>query len=92
MSCGLPVIVSSRAGISDWLSDAHDSIILKDPENASELVSAIRSLAVDLPLRKVIATNAPLTARKFSWDTHVSELRKLLLKAAGQKSRGAKDY
>ena len=29
MSCGLPVVVSSRAGVSDWLKNAEDSVILK---------------------------------------------------------------
>jgi UDP-glucose:(heptosyl)LPS alpha-1,3-glucosyltransferase len=88
MSCGLPVVVSPHAGVSHWLDDAQDCIILKDPQNATELAQAIRTLAVNLPLRQAIGANASVTAKKFSWDTHTNEVRKLLLKAAEDRSRG----
>ena len=88
MSCGLPVVVSPHAGVSDWFDGSQDCIILKDPQNATELAQAIRTLAVDLPLRNALGANASLTAKKFSWDTHTNEVRKLLLKAAEDKSRG----
>jgi len=88
MSCGLPVVVSQHAGVSDWLDDSQDCIILKDPQNGAELAQAIRALAADLRLRNAIGANACLTAKKFSWDTHTNEVRKLLLKAAQDKSRG----
>ena len=87
MSCGLPVVVSARTGISDWLTSAQDSLVLQDPENAQELRSAIRTLALDPALRGALAENALQTAKKFSWDTHAGELRKLLVKAAEIKSR-----
>lgn len=87
MSCGLPVVVSPRAGVSDWLLNAQDSIVLKDPQDAQELGEAIRRLALDPAFRKTIAANALGTAKKFSWSAHASELRKLLAMAAQEKSR-----
>jgi UDP-glucose:(heptosyl)LPS alpha-1,3-glucosyltransferase len=87
MSCGLPIVASCRAGVSGWLADSQDSIVLKNPENVAELAQAIRTLALNLPLRKAIAANAVLTAKRFSWDTHAREVRKLLVKAAEEKSR-----
>ena len=87
MSCGLPVIVSPAAGVSDWLTPDKDSIALNHPENAEELAGAIRSLATNAPQRSAIASNGLQTAKLFSWDTHARELRKLLVAAAAKKSR-----
>jgi UDP-glucose:(heptosyl)LPS alpha-1,3-glucosyltransferase len=90
MACGIPVIVSARAGVSAWLTQLHDSVLLKDPEDSQDLSHAIRLLATDSPRRSAIAANALLTASKFSWDTHASDLRKLMVKAFEQK-RAASD-
>jgi UDP-glucose:(heptosyl)LPS alpha-1,3-glucosyltransferase len=87
MSCGLPVVVSSAAGVSDWLSHGKDSIVLEDPENRDELIAATRLLATNSELREAIASNGLRTAAKFSWDSHVNELRKLLVAAAAEKLR-----
>jgi glycosyltransferase involved in cell wall biosynthesis len=53
------------------------------------LAAAIRSLATNSALREAIASNGLRTAAKFSWESHVNELRKLLLSAAAEKSRRA---
>ena len=87
MSCGLPVIASTRAGVSEWLTDHRDSVVLKNPENTQELANAIRLLATNPAQRDQIARNGSHTAKNFSWDTHASELRKLLVEAAESKSR-----
>jgi UDP-glucose:(heptosyl)LPS alpha-1,3-glucosyltransferase len=86
MSCGLPVIVSPAAGMSDWLSHGTDAIVLKDPENARELADAVRFLAMNPPHRNAIASNASQTAKSFTWDAHASALRKLMVAAATKKS------
>jgi UDP-glucose:(heptosyl)LPS alpha-1,3-glucosyltransferase len=85
MACGLPVIVSPKAGVSEWLAHGFDALLLKDPESASELEEAIRALAVGSHLRRTLAENAVATARKFSWDEHAAELRQLMEKAAAKK-------
>jgi hypothetical protein len=36
-------------------------------------------------LRKTLAENAVVTARKFSWDEHAAELRQLMEKVAAKK-------
>jgi len=85
MACGLPVIVSRRAGVSEWLTRGFDALLLKDPESASELADAIRALATCAQLRGALAENAVTTAGKFSWDEHAAELRQLMQKAAAKK-------
>jgi UDP-glucose:(heptosyl)LPS alpha-1,3-glucosyltransferase len=84
MACGLPVIVSRKAGVSEWLTHGFDALLLKDPENTSELADAIRA-AAGLQLRKTLSENAVATARKFSWDEHAAQLRQLMEKAAAKK-------
>jgi UDP-glucose:(heptosyl)LPS alpha-1,3-glucosyltransferase len=86
MSCGLPVIVSPRAGVSEWLTTAKDSIVLNDPEKAEELSAAIQKLAQDPSARNAMAANAIQTAKKLSWDAHTGQLRKLLAQAAEEKA------
>jgi UDP-glucose:(heptosyl)LPS alpha-1,3-glucosyltransferase len=86
MSCGLPVVVSPAAGVSDWLANGKDSIVLEDPENPGELAAAIRFLATNSSQREAIASNGLRTAAKLSWATHVNELRKLLVNIAARKS------
>jgi len=85
MACGLPVIVSPKAGVSEWLAHGFDALLLKDPENTSELADAIRAVAGSSQLRKTLAENAVVTARKFSWDEHAAELRQLMEKVAAKK-------
>ncbi len=87
MSCGLPVIVSPRAGISAWLTHLHDSVLLNDPEDSHELSAAIRLLATDPACRATLSANGALTARKFSWDTYADALRNLMLQALEQKRK-----
>jgi glycosyltransferase involved in cell wall biosynthesis len=82
MACGLPVVVSPRAGVSEWLTNGFDALLLKDPENAAELTDAIRALATGPQLRTTLAENAVATAHKFSWDEHAAELRQLMEQAA----------
>jgi UDP-glucose:(heptosyl)LPS alpha-1,3-glucosyltransferase len=90
MSCGVPVIVSARAGISAWLTDERDTLLLRDPENPVELAKAIHRLATDPAIRKAIAANGLETAKQFSWDVHARELRKLLAAAAREKALRAR--
>ncbi len=91
MSCGLPAIVSPHAGISEWLSDGRDCLLLKNPEHADELAAAIRVLVTEPARRTEIARNALSTAAKFTWDSHAAELRKLLVKAADAKRARGRD-
>jgi UDP-glucose:(heptosyl)LPS alpha-1,3-glucosyltransferase len=85
MSCGLPVVVSPHAGVSEWLTDSLDSIVMQDPENADELAQAIHKLVLDSELRGSIVANAIQTARKLSWANHSEKLRNVLASAVEQK-------
>jgi UDP-glucose:(heptosyl)LPS alpha-1,3-glucosyltransferase len=90
MACRLPVIVSRTAGISEWLADGEDSLLLEDPADSSELAAKIKFLFADLNLRQRIAANAMQKAKAFSWDAHANAVRELLVTAAARKSSSQK--
>jgi glycosyltransferase involved in cell wall biosynthesis len=78
MACGLPVIVSTQAGISEWIHDGSDGVLLKDAENFTELAAAIRKLVTDSESMRRIGENARRTAATLSWDRHAEAIHKLL--------------
>jgi len=89
MACGLPCIVSPRAGISAWLTPGVDAVLLRDPESSSELAATIRAVVSDPGLRRTLAHNAVTTATKLSWDEHAAKLRALMESAAVKKKTRA---
>ena len=86
MACGLPVIVSRNAGVSEWLTHGFDALLLKNAEDPAELAESIRAVAAGAKLRATLAENAVVSAAKFSWDEHAAQLRALFLAAAAKKA------
>ena len=74
MACGLPVIVSNRAGVFEIITDNHDGIILKDPYDAKDLSNRIRFVYEDIALRNHLSNNAELTAQSYSWERNAQQL------------------
>jgi UDP-glucose:(heptosyl)LPS alpha-1,3-glucosyltransferase len=90
MACGLPCIVSTKAGLSEWLTHGFNALLLRDPEDAGEIAEAIRVVAGSAQLRKTLAENASATAKKFSWDEHALQLRTLMEATAKKKLANTK--
>jgi glycosyltransferase involved in cell wall biosynthesis len=82
MACGLPVILSSSAGMSDYVKDGVDALLLRNPQDADELAVALQRLLADPSLRATIGSNASQTAALFSWDRHAEEIHRILRDAA----------
>ena len=74
MACGLPVIVSSQAGVSELITDGVDGLILEDPRDAASLAKLISTLAGDPGLRKRLGENARKTACHYTWDRNAEQL------------------
>jgi len=70
MSCGLPVVVSANAGLSEWVHPGEDAVVLHDPSDAHELAGAILRLIAQPDTRRLLGENGSRTARKLSWDRH----------------------
>jgi glycosyltransferase involved in cell wall biosynthesis len=81
MACGLPVIVSRQAGVSEIIHHGEDGLILEDPEDALTLAEWIRRLLQDADFRCTIASNAARTAQKFTWESNAAGMKALFEEA-----------
>jgi UDP-glucose:(heptosyl)LPS alpha-1,3-glucosyltransferase len=78
MACGLPVIVSANAGVSELIEDRLNGLVLHNPQDVIELVTLIRTLVSDSVLREVLASKAWQTAERCTWDESTAALWELL--------------
>ncbi len=77
MSCGLPVIVSSKAGVSEIINDGLDGFILNDPMDYKMLASKIRLLYEDRSLRSEMGKLAANKARNYTWQKNVDIIKEI---------------
>lgn len=78
MACGVPVIVSRQAGVSEVITHGADGLVLEDPKDADVLASMIRDLYSDVALRQRLGKNASSTALKYTWDRNAEQLRAVI--------------
>lgn len=78
MACGLPVIISARAGAADIVHDGVDALVLNDPKDATALAAMIRRLYSDAAFRERLAGEAAKTARQYTWERNGRELTAIL--------------
>ena len=74
MACGLPVIISARAGAAAIVTDRTDALVLNDPADAKELAGLVRLIYEDPELRQSLGRNAAVTASKFTWERSAADL------------------
>lgn len=74
MACGLPVIVSAEAGVSEIVTDGVDGLILGDPRDSNSLAMMIRTLCDDPDLCERLGRRASDTARNYTWERSASGL------------------
>lgn len=86
MACGLPVIISARAGASELITKGVDGLILDDPTDAVALAAMIRLLCEDKNLRDQFGEKAAATAREYTWERSGRELATIFEEILGRKS------
>jgi len=87
MACGLPVIVSSHAGVSEIIKDGFDGLILKDPRNPEELAHLIQLLYSDKALRERLGQNASQTVQQFTWKQNAQVMHEVFLQVVNEKQK-----
>ncbi|MFZ0960216.1 MAG: glycosyltransferase family 4 protein [Terriglobia bacterium] len=87
MACGLPVIVSSRAGVSELITDGVDGIVLPDPKDVVSLARAIASLRGNPVLRGALGENAARTARQYTWERNAAQMEILFQQVLEQRQK-----
>lgn len=87
MACGLPVITSLQAGVSEIITNGIDGLVLPDPTNSAQLASMIRRLHDDHNFRKLLGAKAFETALQFSWEQNARDLVGLFEEIIARKAR-----
>jgi glycosyltransferase involved in cell wall biosynthesis len=88
MACGVPAIVSRRAGVSEIISHGADGFVVEDPTDVSALAEFIRRLMDPADLREAMGGAAARTARRYTWEQNVAEMKALILKTIAARARG----
>jgi UDP-glucose:(heptosyl)LPS alpha-1,3-glucosyltransferase len=78
MACGLPVVVSRQVGMSEYIVDSVDGILLDAPEDSRALAGSLSLLLQQPELRRSLGENAARKATQFSWDRQVDAIHRLL--------------
>lgn len=78
MACGLPVIASSKAGVSEIVQDGTNGIILRDPQDVQELSTKIRSLVENRDLCISLGEQASFTAQQHTWSANAQATKEWL--------------
>jgi UDP-glucose:(heptosyl)LPS alpha-1,3-glucosyltransferase len=74
MACGLPVIVSAAAGVSEIITHGVDGLILDDPKDAAGLAVMIRRLCEEKEFRDRLGERAAETTQQYTWESNGREL------------------
>jgi glycosyltransferase involved in cell wall biosynthesis len=75
MACGVPVIVSRQAGVSEVITHGVDGLLLEDSQDDLVLASLIHELYANHDLRQRLGENASNTALKYTWKGNAEQLR-----------------
>jgi glycosyltransferase involved in cell wall biosynthesis len=85
MACGLPVITSKFAGVSELITHEVNGLVLCDPQAPQALARLLERVFMDESLRKRIAEAGAITAQQWTWDRNAIEMWELLKRAAERK-------
>jgi glycosyltransferase involved in cell wall biosynthesis len=77
MASGVPVLVSRENGTVEIIEHGVNGLILEDPADSATLASLMRQLATDLAFAARLAAKGAETARQFSWERNVDDVRGL---------------
>jgi glycosyltransferase involved in cell wall biosynthesis len=84
MACGLPAITSVCAGVSDYIHDALDGFVLREPRDAQTLSQLIQRLQAEPDLRRKVGEAAGKTILEWDWNRNAAALWELLKNAKKQ--------
>jgi glycosyltransferase involved in cell wall biosynthesis len=81
MACGIPVVVSRQAGISEILTHGVDGLILDDPADSDQLAGFVEKLVSQPEFSVHLGKAAASTALKYTWQRNADKLFGVLLEA-----------
>lgn len=69
MACGLPIVVSREAGVSELIRHGVNGLLLDDANSVCELAGLMQSLLDDPGRRLALGREARKTVESMSWDS-----------------------
>jgi glycosyltransferase involved in cell wall biosynthesis len=85
MACGLTVITSVKAGVSEFITESVDSFVLKDPKDVATLARHLKDLYENPDMRLRIGESARRTAEAFTWERNAAAVWEFMNEAASKK-------
>ncbi len=82
MACGIPVIVSRQAGVSELVTHGVDGLILEDARDVNQLALFMEKLISEPECSAQLASNAAGTALNYTWGKNAELLRTIFLEAS----------
>ena len=89
MACGLPVIASSQAGVSEIIRHGENGLILSDPLDVDEIKQALRSLLDNPELRRRLGEEAHRTAQGETWERNAQQTWAWLTELVNRRRRAS---
>jgi len=91
MACGLPVIVSRQAGVSELVTHGVDGFVLEDPTDSRQLAELIQRIYASADLRRELGVRAEATARHYTWQRNAEEMGKVFEGCLREKGRNVSE-
>jgi glycosyltransferase involved in cell wall biosynthesis len=85
MACGLPVITSRFAGVSELIQNETDGYVLADPSDSDALTEVLRRLHADPDLRVRTGEAAAVAAQQWTWERNAVRTWELLQAVASKR-------
>ncbi len=87
MASGLPTLVSRENGTVEIIQHGVNGLILEDPADSTSLAAMLRQLADDSAFASRIAAKGAETARQFTWERNVDEVRAIFAQVLARNDR-----
>ncbi len=87
MATGLPTLVSRENGTVEIIEDGVNGLILENPADAASLARMLLQLADDAEFAARLGENGAKTARQFTWEQNVDDVRGVFEKVLARDDR-----
>lgn len=82
LACGLPAVISARAGSSELMEDGRHALVLRDPEDIAQCAALIGRILDDPQLAERLAREGRALAEQHSWDDNAARAAALIEREA----------
>jgi glycosyltransferase involved in cell wall biosynthesis len=89
MACGVPALVSRENGTVEIIEHGVNGMILEDPTDSETLARMLLEMANDPAFAARLAQRGAETARQFTWERNVDDVRGIFAQVLARNDRGS---